>query len=342
MSIIKPNFITERTVSCNGDVDITYNCACNSCKKNTEGYINYNTFDDLKTHMKSVNNIDFFKCPVPSCDHTLPTYAGVITQHIKESHPKIRQKLHLDENNKTAIYCKGCDSYTGFTHFHCRDCKHDNEKSLFFKTKDELISHLKEKHPKETRSKQDDIKSDTKYNLETLCKFKAACYNFHNGKCGFNHHEYDNTYIYSTSIPSTMCKWDAPWKNIRCKNNICPFDHLIGRVIYITGKKEKPSTNKKDINAPFIDDPPTHVETPSSSNKMDVPDAPKKDEKPEEKTEEKNLIKVCLDSKFEEVAETKPEETKPEEPKPEEPKPEEPKPKETKLKETKPKKKNSK
>jgi len=257
--------------------------------------------------MKSVNNIDFFECPVPSCDHTLPTYAGVITQHIKESHPKIRQKLHLDENNKTAIYCKGCDSYTGFTHFHCRDCKHDNEKSLFFRTKDELISHLKEKHPKETRAKQDDIKSNTKYNLETLCKFKAACYNFHNGKCGFNHHEHDNTYIYSTSIPSTICKWDAPWKNIRCKNNICPFDHLIGRVIYITGRKEASSTNKKDINVPFIDDPPTASETPvetPSSKKMDVPDAPKKDGKPEEKTEEKDLIKVCLDSKFKETVET--------------------------------------
>jgi hypothetical protein len=37
---------------------------------------------------------------------------------------------------------------------------------------------------------------------------------------------------------------------------------------------------------------------------MDVPDAPKKDGKPEEMTEEKDLIKVCLDSKFEETVKT--------------------------------------
>lgn len=255
MSIIKPNFITERTIARNGDVDITYDCACNSCKKTTEECINYESFDDLKTHMKSVNNIDFFKCPVPSCDHTLPTYAGVITQHIKESHPKIRQKMRLDENNKTAIYCKGCDSYTGFTHFHCRECKHDNDKSLFFKTKDELISHLKEKHPKEKKNKEQEstnrrAKPDTKFILETICKFKTGCYNFHNGKCGFNHHEHDENYIFSTRAPSSICKWDAPWKGTRCNKKICPFDHLTGRVTYVLEKN-------KDTGPPFIDETTT-------------------------------------------------------------------------------------
>ena len=210
-------------------------CSCNDCNKDTTML---SSFSDLQNHLKSIK---WFQCPEDDCKHTIPTISVIIKNHINECHTGLAEFLEFKSSN--AFYCKICNIYTTFKHFHCNDCKKEThitvdgetftnriyEKSIF-KNKDELDSHLKNDH--------------SKWWLEKSCRDGTKCSRFKSGKCAFNHLEHPESYISNTSdIPQGICRYDKPWvksdlgPNVsRCKNTTCRYDHFWGHVRFVIKK----------------------------------------------------------------------------------------------------------
>lgn len=171
-----------------------------------------------------------FKCPVPGCEKTLAMLAGSITSHIKKNHPKISKSMHLVDG-RTAIYCRDCDRYATFLHYHCYECENapDATGVKFFRSREDRDTHLKADHQK--------------WWLEYDCRHKKECHGYHSGACGFNHHEHSDRFIADgADVPSYVCKYDRPWDGIRCKRTHCSYDHFWGRVRALIKKKSTATT----------------------------------------------------------------------------------------------------
>jgi len=205
-----PKFITIK--------DLSFQCGCTNC---IEENLTFESFDELQAHLKQFK-IVWFECPISGCSCKLPTITDVITEHIKNNHKTISKSMGLDDKtkHKTAIYCRDCEKYSTFQHFHCYEC----ESKKFFKSKLERDEHLKSEH--------------TKWWLEKPCKHGVKCEGFQNGECGFNHNNNSETFVSDeTNISPMICYLDKPWeKNSRCKKDKCPFDHFWGHVRHIIKK----------------------------------------------------------------------------------------------------------
>ena len=94
-----------------------YTCECRECVKFP--LAPFADFESAQDHLQEACGIYWFECPVPHCKCSLPTLTSLITEHIKEKHPKISGSMHLERSGHTAIYCKDCTSYTTFLHYHC-------------------------------------------------------------------------------------------------------------------------------------------------------------------------------------------------------------------------------
>ena len=168
-----------------------------------------------------------FTCPVPSCGTELAMRAAVITDHIRKNHPKISRGMNL-VGGRTAIYCRDCDRYTTFLHYHCYECENapDSSAIKFFRSKEERVDHLKADH--------------FKWWLEHKCRYGKACHGCKSGACGFNHTEYPERFIAKgAELPASICRYDCPWDGVRCNRARCSFDHFWGRVRALIKKQER-------------------------------------------------------------------------------------------------------
>ena len=199
----------------------SYTCECRECLK--APLAPFADFDALENHLQDACRIYWFKCPVSHCKCSLPTLSSLITTHIKEKHPKISTSMHLERPGNTVIYCNDCDSYSTFLHFHCYECP----ESPYFRTKEARENHLKDDH--------------SKWWLEYDCKHGETCNGYCSGACGFNHYKHSEKFIDNSCIerPASMCRYDRPWNNVRCRHEKCPFDHFWGRVRYLISLKSK-------------------------------------------------------------------------------------------------------
>jgi hypothetical protein len=218
-----PTFINIR-----GD---TFTCKCKTCGEGGKPFI----LATLESHFE-VLKMPFFKCPVPGCNHKVARQSKTITGHLLKSHPKISTGLKLIEG-KTALFCMECNSYTNTLHFHCKECERADAtqvrpeggvstrpRATHFPTKEGLDEHLKAEH--------------NKWWLEKPCKRGTTCPGFKNGHCGFNHLKHPEDFI-RQDTKEKVCRYEMPWKNVRCSNLTCSFDHLWGRVRWILKEKSK-------------------------------------------------------------------------------------------------------
>jgi hypothetical protein len=162
--------------------------------------------------------------------------------------------MNLTQRGRTAIYCKQCDKYTTMLHYHCIECAKENTRQ-FFKSKEELDGHLTTAH--------------TKWWFEKRCKYDIECQGLEDGSCGFNHHPLHdpeaNFLPANADIPDTVCPFDKPWDNKRCKNMKCSLDHFWGRVRWmITQRKDRQQKKRTAPNAT-----PVHPERPDFSSNPD-------------------------------------------------------------------------
>jgi hypothetical protein len=236
VNVLLPSFVTADTTT------KTLNCSCKGCGDAPSAF---DDFGALESHLSDMK-VTWFNCPVPNCPKMVPTLAGVITAHIRDKHPKIATTMNLSQRGRTAIYCKECDKYATMLHYHCKECAKE-DKRQFFKSKEELDNHLTTVH--------------TKWWFEKRCKYDMECQGHENGSCGFNHHPLHdpeaNFLPSNTDIPETVCPFDKPWDNKRCKNMKCNLDHFWGRVRWmITQSKAR---QQKKHPAPTR---PTHPDRP--------------------------------------------------------------------------------
>jgi hypothetical protein len=145
-------------------------------------------------------------------------------------------------------------------HYHCKECAKEDTPQ-FFKSKEELDNHLTTAH--------------TKWWFEKRCKYDMECQGQENGSCGFNHHPLHdpsaNFLPTNMEIPDTICSFDKPWDNKRCKNFKCNMDHFWGRVRWmITQRKVR---HQKERTTPTNAYPmcasnarPMHPERPDFSD----------------------------------------------------------------------------
>ncbi len=76
--------------------------------------------------------------------------------------------------------------------------------------------------------------------LEEKCCFGNAClYKKEPLTCSKNHQSLFPFIRKNTLIPNKICKYERPWKNIRCTNIYCWYSHLKGRSNYIKEFKLK-------------------------------------------------------------------------------------------------------
>ncbi len=88
--------------------------------------------------------------------------------------------------------------------------------------------------------------------LEVFCHHGKKCYNIDNTvPCGFNHvvigtpmpnRFSQNKMNKGDIIPPEFCKFERPWKQLRCWNINCKYVHIVGRVKYLN--KYRDSNNK--------------------------------------------------------------------------------------------------
>ena len=168
------------------------------------------------------NNV--FLCPVPLCNKIIKKNIRDVTYHINEFHPIISKKMNLINGN-IALYCKDCDKYSTYLHYHCYEC------NKFFNSTKTRIEHLKEKH--------------MKWWFEKICNYGNKCSGFKSGICGFNHYNQDRFIADGDEVPSYVCKYDSPWNNIRCKRINCSYDHFWGHIRSIIKRQNKINKNNK-------------------------------------------------------------------------------------------------
>lgn len=171
----------------------------------------------------STISISTFQCPIShcNCNDEIPLTIKHVTEHVVSYHPHIYEKMN---NPQTVGYCTTCTSYTRFKHFHCHECE-----SKYFRTKADLIGHLKDQH--------------AKWFLETECKHGVECYGLA-GKCSFNHRTSGIAFITDEEpIPKGMCRNDCPWDEVRCTRPFCSWDHFRGRVKYAIEQRPKTSSS---------------------------------------------------------------------------------------------------
>lgn len=261
VNVLLPSFVTADPTT------KTLNCSCKGCGDAPSAFDDFEALEDHLSEMK----VTWFNCPVPNCPKMVPTLAGVITAHIRDKHSKIATSMNLSQRGRTAIYCKECTKYTTMLHFHCKECAKE-DKRQFFKSKDELDNHLTTTH--------------TKWWFEKRCKYDMECQGHENGSCGFNHHSIRdpeaNFLSANTDIPDTVCSFDKPWDNKRCKNMKCNLDHFWGRVRWmITQRKQRTtrpsmtaSTRLVHPDRPdFLDDSLHAATNPPGMNEQPLNDA---------------------------------------------------------------------
>ena len=157
-----------------------------------------------------------FTCPIPHCGHAITLSIIDVTEHVRSSHRSVNEKMGLPN---TIGYCKDCNLYTRFKHFHCHECK----ECKYFRTNTDLIAHLKAQH--------------AKWFPETECKHGDKCHG-KSGACGFNHLTRGLVHITNDDmIPKNLCRHDRPWDDVRCHATSCRFDHFRGRVKYLIMQK---------------------------------------------------------------------------------------------------------
>ena len=182
-------------------------CNCIKCEITPS---KFNTVYSVNEHLRNINDISLFYCPVQKCSKIIPSNSFIITDHIKKSHPEIAFNMNL--NN--AFYCIYCHNYISNIHYHCNMCDHDNI-TIFFHTEKEYKDHFKSYH--------------NKMWLEQNCYSEKTCNNLE--ICNYNHFYYTNKYItFGHEIPTTICSLDKPWENKYCTLNKCNKDHFWGRV----------------------------------------------------------------------------------------------------------------
>jgi len=173
---------------------------------------------NIITSMSNFSSTVTFKCPIPHCGQDVILSITSVTEHIQGYHSRVNEKMGYP---KTIGYCKDCNSYTRFKHFHCHECS----ESKYFRTQDEMNAHLKDQH--------------AKWWFEFKCKHELGCYGL-SGKCGFNHRITDKDYIDNEEvIPAGVCRDDCPWDGVRCMRAFCSFDHFRGRVKFLIAMKAK-------------------------------------------------------------------------------------------------------
>jgi hypothetical protein len=240
VNVLLPSFVMADTTT------KTLNCSCKGCGDVPSTFDDFNALEGHLSDMK----VTWFNCPVPNCPKMVPTLAGVITAHIRDKHPKIATSMNLTQRGRTAIYCKECDKYTTMLHYHCKECAKENTRQ-FFKSKEELDNHLTTVH--------------TKWWFEKRCKYDMECQGHENGSCGFNHyplHDPETNFLpANTVIPDTVCPFDKPWDNKRCKNMKCNLDHFWGRVRWMI--KQRKTRQQKNIHPATR---PVHPERPDFSD----------------------------------------------------------------------------
>ena len=164
------------------------------------------------------NNVITFLCPVPWCYKIIEKNAMEVTKHINKHHPNISKNMNLI-NGHTAIYCKDCNKYSTYLHYHCYEC------DTFFSNKENRDNHLKEKH--------------MKWWFEKYCDYGKTCSGFRSGMCGFNHHKQDRYIVDGGEVPFYICKYDSPWNKLRCNRIKCSYDHFWGRIRALIKKQNK-------------------------------------------------------------------------------------------------------
>jgi hypothetical protein len=168
--------------------------------------------------MSNLSSTVTFQCPIPQCGQDVILSITHVTKHVHSCHSLVNEKMGRP---KIIGYCKDCNSYTRFKHFHCFEC----DESKYFRHRRELIAHLKDQH--------------AKWWLEFNCKYELGCYGL-SGKCGFNHRITDKEYIDNDEpIPAGVCRDDRPWDDIRCVRQFCSFDHFRGRMKFLIAMKTR-------------------------------------------------------------------------------------------------------
>ena len=234
----------------------TFTCKCKTCGEGGNPF----TLATLESHFE-VLKMPFFKCPVPGCTHKVARQSKTITAHLLKSHPKISTGLKLMEG-KSALFCMECNSYTNTLHFHCQECKRADAPgyrpcNTHFPTKEGLDEHLKKEH--------------NKWWLEKPCKRGTTCPGFRNGQCGFNHLKHPEDFI-RQDTKKKVCRYEMPWKNVRCSNLTCSWDHLWGRVRWIL--KEKSKTTEFSVpSGGLAPTSPDSIRDDVTTTSSDLPDA---------------------------------------------------------------------
>jgi len=234
----------------------------------------------------STNSIDTnvitFLCPVPWCYKIIEKNTIKVTKHINKNHPNISKSMNLI-NGHTAIYCKDCDKYSTYLHYHCYEC------DTFFNNKEKRDDHLKEKH--------------MKWWFEKYCIYGKTCSGFKSGICGFNHHNQECFIVDGGEVPFYVCKYDSPWNKHRCNRMKCSYDHFWGRIRALIKKQNKINTNI-EFNSSILDilnQICTLCEETDDKTKEETDD---KTEETNDKTEEDtdyNKIEKSDDNKIEET-----------------------------------------
>ena len=170
------------------------------------------------------DNVITFLCPVPWCYKIIEKNAIKVTKHINKNHPNISKSMNLI-NGHTAIYCKDCDKYSTYLHYHCYEC------DTFFNNKEKRDDHLKEKH--------------MKWWFEKYCIYGKTCSGFKSGICGFNHHKQECFIVDGGEVPFYVCKYDSPWNKHRCNRMKCSYDHFWGRIRALIKRQNKINTDNE-------------------------------------------------------------------------------------------------
>jgi len=208
------------------------------------------------------NNVITFLCPVPWCYKIIEKNAIKVTKHINKNHPNISKSMNLI-NGHTAIYCKDCDKYTTYLHYHCYEC------DTFFNNKEKRDDHLKEKH--------------MKWWFEKYCIYGKTCSGFKSGICGFNHHKQECFIVDGGEVPFYVCKYDSPWNKHRCNRMKCSYDHFWGRIRALIKRQNKINTDNESNSS--ILDILNHICT--LCEETDEKTKEETDEKTKEETDEK-------------------------------------------------------
>jgi hypothetical protein len=79
--------------------------------------------------------------------------------------------------------------------------------------------------------------------LEEECPEGTKCPNGkHPDKCPKNHHRLGDKIKQGAKLPHFFCKWERPWKQMRCRSYKCFYSHLDGRREFL----ENPRQNTKE------------------------------------------------------------------------------------------------